>query len=361
MRKLILTTCLFLAVIAAFNAKTAMAEENAEKAKTQTQEGAKATEISEEEFAKLKKKGLEEARKIVVAKVNGANITMDQVVNTMNRLAKAGRPAPSTQEGIEKAKKEAIDRLIFQELAYQKAIADNIEVNPENIESAIANLKANLGGDEEAYKKLLEDEMLTEEELRAQIKRSLMLEVIFAREVLDKITVPDDLVKKEYDAVKHKYILPEKLEVIDVLFLIDVNDKKSMQKAKEVLTQIKADKKKDPWNLVLDGNFIVRNYEIKKDRDPILYKEARKLKPGQLSGVIKTDKNLHIVKVKNYSPERQLTFDEVKSSIEGKFKVEAQQKRFEEWSAELKKDAKIEILETEQSTEAKSQESEEKK
>jgi hypothetical protein len=41
-----------------------------------------------------------------------------------------------------------------------------------------------------------------------------------------------------------------------------------------------------------------------------------------------------------------MTFDEVKSSLEMKFKVAAQEKRMGEWEQELKKDAKIVIMDT---------------
>jgi hypothetical protein len=117
-----------------------------------------------------------------------------------------------------------------------------------------------------------------------------------------------------------------------------------MKKANEVLKRINADKSKDPWSLVLDGTFIVRDVTIQKDGE--LYAAAKMLKPTKLSGVIKARDGLHIIKLKTYSPEHQLTFDEVKGSLEGKFKVEAQQKRLEEWERELRKDAKIDIKDT---------------
>jgi parvulin-like peptidyl-prolyl isomerase len=90
----------------------------------------------------------------------------------------------------------------------------------------------------------------------------------------------------------------------------------------------------------------VRNVDILKDKQKELYAAARKLKAGGLSGVIKTSDGLHIIKLKTYSPERQLSFDEARGSLEGKFRVEAQQKRLEEWGRELRTNAKIELEDT---------------
>jgi peptidyl-prolyl cis-trans isomerase SurA len=111
------------------------------------------------------------------------------------------------------------------------------------------------------------------------------------------------------------------------------------------LKKIKSDKDKDPWKLVLDGTFIVRALDIKKDKHKELYNSAKKLKVGQISNVIKTPTGLHILKLVEYSPERPATLEETRSYLESRLKPIEVEKRFKEWSEELKKDAKIEILE----------------
>ncbi len=106
------------------------------------------------------------------------------------------------------------------------------------------------------------------------------------------------------------------------------------------------EKDQNPWNLALDGTFIVRDYEINKDREPELYEEAKKIQRGDLSGVIRTPDSFHIIKLKEFSPEKRPTFEEAKGYLEGRLKVKAERKRLEEWKAELEKEATIEIIET---------------
>ena len=292
----------------------------------------------------IKKTGQEDAKTVVVATVNGVPITMETLLKMMNSLSVKKSPdeALLTNEEI---KNRALDRLILIELAYQKATALGLNPDPRNIDNAITNLKVNAGGEKE-YAAFLAQQNATEADLRAQVKRSLALELIFAQEVSNKITVPEDEIKKEYEKEKQRYIQPEKASVIDVAFLLKENNKASLKKANDILKKIRADKGKDPWKLVLDGTFIVRNIDIHKDKQKELYAAAIKLKAGGLSGVIKTSDGLHIIKLKTYSPERQLSFDEVKGSLEGKFRIQARQKRQEEWGRELRKDAKIEIAVT---------------
>lgn len=287
------------------------------------------------------KTGQDEAKKFVVATVNGVPISMDSLVKMMNRLAAKG-PQGQTPESAEELKKRALDKLILQELAYQKATTLGLKPDPKNIDKAVANVKENVGGEKE-YAEFLTQQNITEADLRSDVTRGLTLEIIYAREVANKVTIPEDEVKKEYEKEKQRYILPEKASVTDVSFLLTGDDKDSLKKANNVLKKIRADNGKDPWKLVLDGTFIVRSIDIGKDKEKELYAVAKKLRVGDLSGVIKTPGGLHIIKLKAYQPERQLSFDEAKGSLEGKFRVQAQQKRLEEWESELRKDAKIEV------------------
>jgi parvulin-like peptidyl-prolyl isomerase len=95
---------------------------------------------------------------------------------------------------------------------------------------------------------------------------------------------------------------------------------------------------------VLGGTFIVRQTRISKERNPEIYKTMAKMKVGDLSGVIKDRDGLHIIKVNKKEAPRQATFEEAKAAIEPKLLVPAQDKRKEEWERELKKNAKIEIM-----------------
>jgi parvulin-like peptidyl-prolyl isomerase len=281
-------------------------------------------------------------QKIVVAKVNGVELHMEALVNMMNRLAT--RESGTAPDAVEKHKKRSLDQLILQELAYQQAKAQGLSIGADKLDMAIKNLKENVGGEKE-FADYLTKAHVTEAALRAEVERGLTLETIYYREVLAKVSVPEEEVRQEYEKEKHRYLVPEKASIIDVPILRH-DGKTSTKKAKELLNKLKADPDKDPWKLVLDGTFIVRDLEVSKDNEKELFEAAGKLRPNGLSGVIETPTGSHIIKLKKYSPERQLTFDEVRSKIELKFKVPAQENRTQEWEQELKKNAKIEIIDS---------------
>lgn len=296
-------------------------------------EGSAASEIKQENIS-----GQEAPKEIVVAKVNGAEIHMDSLVKMMNRLS------AKVKNGVDREtlQHQALDKLITLNLAYQQAQAAGLQADDKNVTAAVENLKKNLGS-EEAYNKFLDEEQVTEADLRAQITRSLTLEIAYAREIYNKVVIPEDAVEKEYEKEKARYVTPEKMRVVDVLFLQQESTEAVQKKAEEVLKKVQAEKEQNIWALSLDGTFIVRTYDINKDKDKELYQAAKHLKNGELSGIIKTAKALHIIKMKEYEPERQLTLEEVRGNIENALRVPAQDRRLQEWDQELRKEAKIEI------------------
>ena len=286
---------------------------------------------------------MEEAKKNIVARVNGAEINMFILTRAMNKVApkylKEGEAA--TPEITRSIKSEALDRLIFEELAVQEAVKQGINPAPEAIDKVVGQVKENLGS-EQAYREYLDKNNLTEDTLKKLIERSQRYELITAREVYGKVKVDEKLLQDEYEKDKAKYILPENLVVEDVWFM-KLKDDAAGKKAEEVLNTIKT-KDNDFGKLVLDGTFIVRKIKVTQEKYPEIHKAMTSMKVGDLSGVIGDKDGFHIIKVLKNDPSRQATFEEARGTIEPKFLVPAQDQRKEEWVRELRKDAKIEIL-----------------
>ena len=329
--------------LASFGTGAGLAEEK--DVKTNTANPAGQEKMAPASKQEVKKIGRDEARKIVAARVNGTDIMLDAVMQLAARMDIQMTHAHSSEgPSVEAIQKEALDSLILQELAYQKAKARGIAVEQKAVDAALADIKTKAGG-EEAYKKSLKQSALTEEQLRAQTEKNLILESIYKQEVLDTISVSEEKIKEEYEKNKAFFTQPEKISVVDVVMSPSPSDKGAEARAQEVLKKI-GENSNDPNKLVQDGTFAVREYEPKKDNDSDkgLYEAARKLKPGEVSGVIKTDNGLHIIKLVEYNPEKLHTFAEVKGVIEKKLRTDAQNEKTREWFARLKKDAKIEIL-----------------
>jgi hypothetical protein len=157
----------------------------------------------QEKKAEEIRKGIKASKNIVIAAVNGTALTMFDLVREMNAIApKHIRKGQSgTPEIMAEVKKEALDNLIFKELAVQEAIKEGIKVKPEAIEDVINRVKARTGS-EEAYKKYLEERNLNEDALKKTVARSHLLEMITAKEIFDKIKVDDKVLRDTYEKEK---------------------------------------------------------------------------------------------------------------------------------------------------------------
>jgi len=157
------------------------------------------------------KKGIGESKKLVVARVNGSDITMYSLVKEMNVVAPRFVPAgqPATPAITVKVKNEALNNLIFKELALQEAIKEGMRVKPETVEDVLNKVRAQAGS-EEAYKKYLEERNLTEDALKKAIERSHLLEMITAKEIFDKIKVDDKVLRNAYEKDKTLFMTKDK-------------------------------------------------------------------------------------------------------------------------------------------------------
>jgi foldase protein PrsA len=284
----------------------------------------------------------DEDKKIIIAKVNGAEITNYALIDMANRLTAIDQRS-SLSESKDAIRKRALDILVLEELALQEAARQGLRVDDTRIDKTMEQFIKKMGH-EEGYNKYLAENHITSVEFRAQVERSLLIQLMLIKEVLNKASVSDDEMQKEYELRRGEYLSPEKVTVVDVVVPLQQGRQAAMKRAQELLAAINADKDKDPAHLVSDATFSFRVVDLDQGKEPALYESARKLKTGELSGAIAGNDAVHILKLTDYSPRRELSYEEAKEAINNKLMPAAQLKRRLEWEQELKKGATIEVL-----------------
>jgi len=281
----------------------------------------------------------------VVAKVNGFEITQEALKAKMLRmLATRQSENAGAEVDAEALRKDALNKLIIQELAYQRAKTEGVKVGRDELDTAVAEIKEKVG--EEKYRETLEKRQMTEEGLREELEKNLMVKHIFEKEVSSLVTISEEEVKKEYENIKNEFSEPEKVLVADFVLFMDEDDKSALDKAADLIRRIKNYSGKNVLDLPSDGSFVVRELDVNKNKQAELYAEAKKLSEGEVSGLIRTPDSFHILKLLKYSPEVNAQFSQVRGFIEKRVRARKQQKKMAEWEAELKKNAVIEIVET---------------
>jgi hypothetical protein len=157
------------------------------------------------EMVEALKKGLQEAKKVSVAQVNGVAITMHELIAEMNLITpqylKPGQK--KDQQLQERVKHDALDILIFRELALQDAKKKGMRITPEAGDEALKAFKADLKS-EDAYRDYLSARGITEAELRQNIEKDLLFRMITAEEIFNKVKADPKKGRDTYTMVVNK-------------------------------------------------------------------------------------------------------------------------------------------------------------
>ena len=129
-------------------------------------------------------KELQDAKKIVVARVNGVAISLYDLMNKMNQLASAYIPESHqrTPEIDQAVKQEALDILIFRELAVQEAVRQGLKIPPAALDKFIQDVREGMGS-EDAYNNYLKNTDSTEESLKKEFERNQLFDMIASKEI----------------------------------------------------------------------------------------------------------------------------------------------------------------------------------
>jgi peptidyl-prolyl cis-trans isomerase C len=194
-------------------------------------------------------------------------------------------------------------------------------------------------------------------EVRDQVdffKDNYLSTLYLKHEIVGKINIPEEDLKKYYEAHKDEFKTPEMVKVRHILVKVDASatekDKKAAKKKAEgILKRIKAGEdfaklaaevSDDPGSKESGGEigFFPKGRMVKSFEDA-----AFALKPGEVSGLVKTQYGYHIIKVEEKKPAGIQPFDEVKESIRQKLVQDQTKSDVLAFIEKAMKDAKVEI------------------
>jgi len=230
-------------------------------------------------------------------------------------------------------------------------VAKGMKPDKEKVNSEMEKIRDRFKSEEE-YKAALDKASLTEEKLRAQIEKEMLIQLAIAKMVTEPAKLSEDEVKSYYEKNASKFKQPESVR----LRLISTKDEK---KATEILVRAKAGEDfADLASKMSEDMYRIKGGDVgyihKGRMLPEIEDVAFKLNVGEVSDLIKTEDSWVIIKVEDKKPERQLTYDEIKDKLKRELEAERAQELKEKWIADLRSKAKIEVLlKTESETKSK--------
>jgi peptidyl-prolyl cis-trans isomerase C len=290
---------------------------------------------------------------VVLAKVNGTAITQEdlnrEMENARARLEKFGGP----KEGfnLEDMKKEVLENLIKRELLYQKSQEEGIVIDKAALDEKIEPVKKQFSSEEE-FRAALKVRGLSEEDLRLQVQKGLATKQLLDKEVIDKITVPEDEIRAYFDENPDFFTQPERFHARHILVTVEKDwDDAKKAEARKKIEDIEARLKKGEDFAALareysdcpskekggDLGYVSRGQMVKPFEDAVF-----SMKPGERSGIVETRFGFHIIEVLDIKPPAPVPYDSIKGRIEEFLKRQKSEQALEIYVDGLTEKAKIE-------------------
>jgi len=135
------------------------------------------------------------------AVVNGREITREDVERAYRRNLQA--PPPSSEEETAAAKLEVLDQLIVQDLLLARAREMKIELPDTELDAAYVEARKDIP--DEAFKQELARRNLTAADMREGLRREMLVQKLFEREVASKVAVTDQEVTAFFEANRAQF------------------------------------------------------------------------------------------------------------------------------------------------------------
>src|SRR5579862_8580427 len=292
-----------------------------------------------------------------VAKVNGAVLTDRDLLREMYTIFPYARQHNGFAKSQEAAIRQgALEMIIFEELVYQEAQRRKLVVPAAKLNTAEEEFHKQFSSPDE-YKQFLQAEMQgSEQKVKQQIRRSLLIEQVLKTDVETKSAVSAAEVQAYYVKNAARYQQPESfgfqsISIVPPLKATAQQQAEAKKKAEAALAQAKATKNYEEFGLLAEkmseDDFRVNMGEHKitpADKlPPQVVKALRGAKPGQVSGLIQIENAYTIVRASAYTPARKQPFAEVKAGLRDELQKQKYEKLRSGLAKQLRAKAKIEV------------------
>lgn len=282
----------------------------------------------------------------IVAIVNDDIVTLVQLNKATapyrKKLEVSGYSNEKKQEVTREINQKVINGLIDKTLTQQEAKRYQISVSDAELDRSVENVMKNKSLSPAEFSRALEQDGITLEEYRENIKEQILQSKIINNAVKSKVIISDTDIKEFYQANQEKYSGQKKYHLRNIL--MDTEDeadkiKSELDKKKDFITLAKdystASNASDGGDL---GLFDISNFSEN------LKESISKLNKGDYTDVIKTPQGFQIFYIEDIVFEGGKTYEQAFDEIHGELYREQVEKKFESWLESLKKKATIKIM-----------------
>lgn len=289
----------------------------------------------------------------LAAKVNGDAIYWSQVDAEVTRAAAQFQIDPKSKEFDKQRadiQKAVIDQLVAMKIVVQEARKRNLMATDKEVDEQLTGIRQRFPSEND-FNSALARNGFTATTLRDAIRVNLTQKRL--ADAVAQGEVSEDEMRAQFDKNRAQYDKPAQIKVSHILFRVSDKNQEAVAQAKAKIVQSKlAEGAKfedlakqysdDPGSAQRGGDlgFVTKGSLVKEFEDA-----AWSLKPGDTSGLVRTQYGLHIIRVFEVKDAQKADFDKAKAEIRDQLLQTKREKAFEGWLDQQRKVAKIERFE----------------
>jgi peptidyl-prolyl cis-trans isomerase SurA len=292
----------------------------------------------------------------IVARVNDDVITLSELqeegLPLFERL-RENYTGKELESQVQRAEREFLDQLIMKRLQLQYASQIGITASENEINSALKDVLTRNNLTQEQLTELLTREALTLQDYKDRLREQIVLARLMNQAVRSRVSVDASEVETYYRAHQDEFNQPAQARVRHIFFRVEPGGGRPQVeavhgRATRVLQEARnggdfadlARRYSEDATATTGGDLgFIRRGQALPEFEEVIFA----MKEGDISEVIRTPNGLHIVKVDMFTTGSERPFPEIKTEIERRLLQEKIEKRFHDWTNELKDRAFIEI------------------
>jgi len=253
------------------------------------------------------------------------------------------------------ATREILDTYVTEDLLAREAKAQGITARDEDIDRYIAQVRAQRELDDAAFARALQEQGLTLEQYRENVRREIETSELVNKEVRGRVSISPEEVQRYYDEHKDDYALAERVRLRMILIPMPANAPPEMAARAEAFVRALHEE------LVAGADFaeMARKYsrgpgaedggdlgffrrgEIVKPIEDVAFR----LRAGMLSDPIRSPAGFHLLKVEEREGSVEQPFEAVREQIRTELYQTALERRYDHWLRDgLREAHHVEIL-----------------
>lgn len=297
----------------------------------------------------------------ILVKVNGDIITKSELEQRQVAVIRQRQPnqRPNSDAELQKALAEITPDVIVdfvdELLMVQRGRELGYSLGTEQFQSIVENIKKeNKIENDEQFQAALKQEGLTMDDLRRQLERQMLVTRVQQQEVMGKISVTEEEVKQIYDESKGSFTTPPQITLREMLISVPTTEKgisvavddAAKEKAEAIRTRILGGEPfarlaGDLSDAASKANGGLIGPISRSDLSEELQKEIEKLKPGELTPVLRTSRGYQILKLETLTAAEVKPLDQARDEISERIAAKKRGGEYQKYIERLREQAII--------------------